>query len=197
MPMAEETRAPTIARGRAVKKRNALTAIGFGGLLALVAQVLFPSKPLGASVGFLVGLFYANAFEYFFHRFGLHGSDFLALQHPVHHATWGEPDEALYVNFAKTRWAVVALFAVNAVPFFIAESIFRLGALTGVLMGFVVYFLAFEEIHWRIHMGGWLPSWLHFARRHHLTHHAEAHERFNVFLPLCDWLFGSLRSRTS
>jgi hypothetical protein len=35
-----------------------------------------------------------------------------------------------------------------------------------------LYYIAFEEIHWRTHTGGRLPKSLRFAARHHLLHHA-------------------------
>ena len=37
-------------------------------------------------------------------------------------------------------------------------------------------------------MGGWLPKWLRPAARHHLLHHAQDTGRFNVFLPIFDWI---------
>ena len=57
--------------------------------------------------------------------------------------------------------------------------------------------MAFEEIHWRTHMGGWLPGWLRPAARHHLLHHVRGTERFNVFLPFFDWVIDSISGATS
>jgi len=37
-------------------------------------------------------------------------------------------------------------------------------------------------------MGGWLPRWVRPAARHHLRHHARDDGRFNVFLPIFDWM---------
>jgi hypothetical protein len=58
-------------------------------------------------------------------------------------------------------------------------------------MGWAVYLIAAEEVHWRIHMNGWLPPGLRFARAYHMSHHDIPNSRYNVFLPLFDWLFGS------
>jgi hypothetical protein len=55
--------------------------------------------------------------------------------------------------------------------------------------GFTIYFIAYEEIHWRFHLGGWLPGWLRAARNHHMLHHGSFEGRYNVFLPIFDWLF--------
>jgi hypothetical protein len=48
-----------------------------------------------------------------------------------------------------------------------------------------------EEIHWRIHLNGWLPRGLRFARAYHMSHHDIPNTRYNVFLPLFDLLFGN------
>jgi len=55
-----------------------------------------------------------------------------------------------------------------------------------------VYFIITEEVHWRIHLGGWLPPGLSAARAYHLRHHDTPDARFNVFLPIFDLLFGNL-----
>jgi sterol desaturase/sphingolipid hydroxylase (fatty acid hydroxylase superfamily) len=66
----------------------------------------------------------------------------------------------------------------------------------GVFASFALYYIAFEEIHWRSHMGGWLPMWARPAAKHHLMHHAQDSGRFNVFLPIFDWLTGLFQPRT-
>ena len=187
---------PTIlAKGFAVKRRNALTATIFGGLLAAFLVEAFSFKPAGFLIGIPLGLLYSNAFEYFFHRFLLHPPGrTLAKYHMLHHSTWGTPDEPLYANFAKNPLIVVLLFIIHAIPIVALEYVLRAGMAPGMMVGFVVYFVVYEEIHWRIHFAGWLPSWLEPARQHHQMHHSGAEERFNVFLPLFDWLLGLPRS---
>ena len=64
------------------------------------------------------------------------------------------------------------------------------------IASFSLYYIAFEEIHWRTHMGGWLPKWLHGAARHHMLHHARDTGSFNVFLPLFDWLMAGPNSQS-
>jgi hypothetical protein len=187
-----EIRAAACAQGLVRKRRNHLAALLSGSALALLSRKLFPFTFAEFSIGLLIGLFYANGFEYAFHRMVLHWHrGFFAQQHLRHHSTWRAPDEARYVNFARTPWAVVTLFMVNAIPVGLAEWVFRVGWACGMFIIFTLYYIAFEEIHWRTHVSGWLPPWLHFAVRHHLLHHAGAEERFNVFLPVFDWLFGT------
>jgi sterol desaturase/sphingolipid hydroxylase (fatty acid hydroxylase superfamily) len=58
-------------------------------------------------------------------------------------------------------------------------------------VGWTVYLIAAEEVHWRIHMDGWLPPGLRFARAYHMSHHDIPNARYNVFLPLFDCLLGN------
>lgn len=191
--MAGEAPNAAIDFGRRVKRRNALAATAFGALLAAAAAWVSPLRAGITLVGFLLGLLYANAFEYALHRFALHARrGFLPEKHGLHHSTWGADDEPLYINFARSPGVVVLLIAANALPVAAAEWLWRPGLAAGMLAAFTLYFVVFEELHWRIHMGG-LPRWLEFSRRHHLAHHAGAPGRFNVWLPLCDWLAGSPR----
>jgi hypothetical protein len=183
---------PEIVRSLAIKRNNALTAMATGGMLAFLAARVYGFGPHGASVfyGLVAGLLYANLFEYALHRYLLHwSSGFLAGQHALHHNSAGTPGEARYVNFATSPWVVVLLFVSNALPVFAMEHFLRLGLAPGMLAGFTVYYILYEEIHWRMHLGGWLPHWLQTARQHHMLHHGDFEGRYNVFLPLCDWIF--------
>lgn len=71
------------------------------------------------------------------------------------------------------------------------------GALALRLVGFTVYFISVEEIHWRIHLGGWLPPGLRRGREYHLAHHDIPDARFNVFLPIFDLVFGNCASKVT
>ena len=178
--------------GLRIKRNNLLAAFLSG--LALFVFSLKLSSPTAAGIffGVVLGFFYANGFEYCLHRFILHRErGIFAQQHMVHHATLRSPEAARYVNFSSNPWGVVALFAGNAASFLLLQWSFHAGWIAGVFPGFALYYMAFEEIHWRTHMGGWLPSWMRPAARHHLLHHAHDDTRFNVFLPLFDWLLPS------
>jgi len=180
-----------VARSIAVKRRNAITAITAGCALTCLAARLHGSFwSWGLLAGFLGGLFYANLYEYVLHRFFLHwGSGFLVQRHALHHDSTGAPEEPRYVNFAHSPLVVLALFIGNAAPLFLIERFLHLGIAAGALIAFTIYYVLYEEIHWRFHLGGWLPQWLRGARQHHLLHHGDFEGRYNVFLPLCDWIF--------
>jgi hypothetical protein len=184
---------PEVLRSLAIKRRNAWTALATGSLLTIYAGRTYglgAPYGLGLLFGFLAGILYANLFEYVLHRFPLHwSSGFLAGRHALHHDSEGTPEEARYVNFAKSPLVVVLLFAANALPVFAMEQLLHPGLAPGMLAAFTVYYILYEEIHWRMHLGGWLPGWLQAARRHHMLHHGGFEGRYNVFLPLCDWIF--------
>ena len=192
MPSDDVIRAATKAEGLRIKRNNLAAAALSGSVLSGFSIWFFPHSIPGILGGFVLGFFYANGFEYCLHRFILHGPrGFFREQHLVHHATLNCPEAARYVNFSRNPWGVVAIFLANGAPFLLLQWIFRDGWTAGVFAGFAVYYVAFEEIHWRMHMGGWLPKWLRPAARHHLLHHAQDSGRFNVFLPTFDLIAGS------
>jgi fatty acid hydroxylase family protein len=191
------TRAEEMARGRLVKRRNAISAALSGSLLIAFDLRFLPPAPshsreetlIRLGVGLAAGLIYANGFEYVLHRFVLHkGEGFLDMRHARHHDTAGAAEEARYVTFARSPWVAVLVFALNAIPVFVLEYFVRSGIAAGVFLGFTLYFISYEEIHWRIHFGR-LPRWMNFARRHHMLHHGGFAGRYNVFFPLFDWIF--------
>ena len=184
-------RTVAIARGRAIKRVNALTAVLCGGLPALAFGIFFPSGPWRWLAGFVVGFVWARLFEYAYHRFLLHlPGTFFARRHLEHHASVGTPTEAEHVNLGSSPIWVAALFAINGLPVVIADLLFRFGIAPGIFVGFSVYFITVEEIHWRIHIGEWLPPVLGASRAYHLAHHARPDARFNIFLPMWDTLLG-------
>jgi hypothetical protein len=189
------SRSAEVARAHRVKRRNAITAFLSGSILAAVVLELvhFDSRELDPPrlvAGFLAGVLYANGFEYVLHRFFLHwGEGFLVQRHGLHHDTAGAAEEPRYVNFATSPWVVVLVFVLNALPVFALEFFLHTGLAPGIFAGFTLYFIAYEEIHWRFHLGGWLPGWLRAARNHHMLHHGGFEGRYNVFLPIFDWIF--------
>lgn len=195
--MAEQivSRSAEVARARRVKRVNAITTLLTGAILAAIVFQLAgldhrALEPLRLLAGFLAGILYANAFEYVLHRFFLHwGEGFLVQRHGLHHDSAGAPEEPRYVNFATSPWVAVLVFVLNALPVLALELLFRPELAVGVFAGFTLYFIAYEEIHWRFHIDGWLPRWMRGARKHHMLHHGGFEGRYNVFLPIFDWLF--------
>ena len=184
----------TLAQGRAIKRTGALTAVLCGGVPAAVLTFLAWGGAARWMIGFAVGLCWANLFEYLYHRCLLHlPGKFFASKHLMHHESVGTPEEPLSINFGGSPLWVAMLFAVNGIPLVVADLLLGWGVAGGALAAFTIYFLALEEIHWRIHVGEWLPRVLNRVREYHIAHHDFPDARYNVFLPLSDWLFRSAR----
>ena len=184
-----------VRHGCEKKRNNAIAAVLCGALPAIALSLHFSSIAWRAwLIGLIVGLIWGNAFEYLYHRWLLHQSGSpLGAEHRAHHAQIGTPAQAEHVALISSPVNIVLLFVINGVPAFLITSLIGLpGILSGVFIGWAVYLIATEEIHWRIHMNGWLPPGLRFARAYHMSHHARPNSRYNVFLPLFDLLFGNM-----
>jgi hypothetical protein len=174
--------------GRTIKKRNA--AISLCILLpALLIALHFHPSPLTWLLGILGGALWANWFEYAYHRWLDHTpGQFFEKKHRVHHA---EPENDGHVNFGENIFWTFMVYFINGLPVVLTDFLWlRSGFSAAVLAAFVGYVLLTEEIHWRVHMGGWIP--FNIGAAHHRMHHKRPLTRFNVFLPLFDWLLGTM-----
>jgi hypothetical protein len=139
---------------------------------------------------------WGNGFEYAYHRWLLHrAGGALGRGHLEHHASVGTAEEPEHVSLGKSPLHIALLFACNGVAATLLDLVLGLGLTPGIFVGWSVYLIAAEEIHWRIHLNGWLPPGLRFARSYHMRHHDVPITRYNVFLPLFDLLFRSHRAR--
>ncbi|HET7185283.1 MAG TPA: sterol desaturase family protein [Terriglobales bacterium] len=179
--------------GRTLKRKNALTAIACGALPGLIASAFIRMSTRGWLLGILIGLLWSNAFEYFYHRYLLHWPNTsFGKGHLMHHLTVGTPQEPEHVTFGSSPLLVAALFAINGVFALLFDWRWKLGFAPGILVGFSLYMVLVEEIHWRVHLGGKLPG-LWWVREYHMAHHDIPSGRYNVFFPVFDFLFGNIR----
>lgn len=188
-----------IGHGRTKKRNNAVAALFCGTLPALLLGFHSSFTWEGFLLGLLFGAIWGNAFEYAYHRWLLHHPrNPLGTGHREHHAQIGTPEAPEHVVLASSPQNVFLLFAVNSIPALLICLLTGFwGILSGVYIGWMVYLILTEEIHWRIHMNGRLPAGLQLARAYHLSHHDVPNSRYNVFLPLCDFLMGSNQLRNS
>lgn len=177
-----------------LKRNNALTALLCGALPALLLAAYAPPSPRQWLIGLVIGLVWANAFEYLYHRYLLHHTrGRLGKGHILHHITSGKENEVEHLTFGESPLYVMLLFSTNGSPVALAELLWGFALAPGILLGFTAYFIAVEEIHWRIHLNGWLPPGLRAARGYHLDHHDIPEGRYNVFCPLFDLLLGTAK----
>jgi hypothetical protein len=198
VPTPNELTQIAVRHGCEKKRNNAIAAVVCGALPAIALRFHFSSVPwsrwlVSLIIGLATGFIWGNAFEYVYHRWLLHQSGSAhAAGHREHHAQIGTPEQAEHVALITSPLNVALLFVVNGIPALLLTWLTeQWGILSGVLIGWALYLIVTEEIHWRIHMNGWLPPGLRFARAYHMSHHARPNIRYNVFLPLFDFLFGN------
>lgn len=192
MPTPNELSELAIRHGRTKKRNNAMVAALSGGLPAVMLSFYFPFNSARWFVGLMIGFLWGNAFEYAYHRWLLHRPrSAFGKGHLEHHANIGTVEEAEHVSLGKSPLHIALLFASNGIVVTLLDFVFGLRVSTGIFIGWTVYLITAEEIHWRIHLNGWLPPGLRFARLYHMRHHEIPNSRYNVFLPIFDLLFAS------
>jgi hypothetical protein len=184
-----------LQHGRIKKRDNAIAAVLSGVIPGVILALYFPVSREQWFLGVVVGLIWGNAFEYAYHRWLLHRPrSVFARGHLEHHANVGTPEEPEYVSLGKSPAHTALLFVLNGIIAVAVDLLLGLGISPGIFIGWTVYMVTTEEIHWRIHLDGWLPPGLRFARAYHMQHHDTPNSRYNVFLPLFDFLFGNCGS---
>jgi fatty acid hydroxylase family protein len=183
---------PALLHGLTKKRCNAIVALLSGALPGVLLAFLFHPSWERWLVGLVIGLLWGNAFEYAYHRWLLHRPrSSLGRGHLEHHMNVGTPEEAEHVSLGRSPWHIALLFASNGIVVVAADLLLGLRITPGIFVGWTAYLIAAEEIHWRIHMNGWLPPGLRFARTYHMSHHDIPNTRYNVFLPIFDLILGN------
>jgi hypothetical protein len=155
---------------------------------AIAWNLLAGSAPWAFLVLPLAGVFLWTLMEYVIHSIGFHwptrSARWLAVQasHESHHE---KPSDPIRIVAQLTTSLPVALLV------FIALSLafWNMKPAALVMVGVMAGYLAYEIIHYRIHLGRkswWLPRAL---VRHHLYHHHKDQTRcYGVTSPLWDWV---------
>ena len=180
-----------LAKGQRTKRANAVAAITCGALPGFILGGFFPPSALKWLLGLLIGLLYANWFEYAYHRYLLHRpKSSWAREHLRHHMSVGTAEEPEYLNLGRSPLSVALMFIVNSPAVVLVGLLLGWRIAPGMLVGFSAYFLITEEIHWRMHTREWLPAFLDQSRTFHLAHHDVPGSRFSIFLPIWDLILG-------
>jgi len=191
---ATEVKVIAIEHGRAKKRNNAIVALLSGAMPAVILSFYLPTNWQRWIIGITIGLVWGNGFEYAYHRWLLHWpQSSFGKGHLEHHVNIGTPEEAEHVNLGKSPLHIIPLFLSNGLLVIPIDRLLDLRITPGIMVGWSVYLIAAEEIHWRIHLQEWLPPRLRFARAYHMGHHDIPNARYNVFLPLFDFVFGNSR----
>lgn len=187
-----EIRSAAVQHGRAKKRNNALVALLSGALPGVILCHYLRADWKHLSAGLILGLLWGNGFEYAYHRWLLHRPrSAFGNGHLEHHRNVGTAEEAEHVSLGRCPYHIAVLFTANGIVVVGVDLLLRLSLAPGIFLGWTTYLIVAEEIHWRIHMDGWLPPGLRFARAYHMSHHDVPSARYNVFLPVFDVLMGN------
>ena len=193
MLTAAEVQRIALDHGRSKKRNNAIVAVLSGAVPGIILSLYLPTSWQRWLIGITIGLVWGNAFEYAYHRWLLHWpQSSFGKGHLEHHMNVGTPEEGEHVTLGRSPLHIIPLFLSNGLLVIALDRLFNLRITPGIMVGWSLYLIAAEEVHWRIHMNGWLPPGFRFARAYHMSHHDIPNARFNVFLPLFDFV---LRSR--
>jgi len=162
----------------------------------------------GITGGIVVGSF----FEWTLHRYAMH-RPFFGWRYPfrahalVHHQTF-RSDRTYHLKCEADKhtipmawWNGPAIVAVGMVPAgLLSWTLNEWGLAVGMFIAFSGYYVAYEYIHWCMH----LPRSRRIERSgvffrlngHHLLHHRYMHKNFNVVFPLADLCLGTLLIRS-
>jgi len=192
MPADHAIDSAALEQGRAINVRNAIVATLCGCGPAALLAYLRPPSPMMWAIGLAAGFIWANFFEYALHRWIMHVPGTFGFEgHLLHHSSFDTPIEPLHVNLGGKVIYVVVMFVVNGAPVIAADWLLRVGFAPGMLVSYSLYFFLTEEIHWRFHMGGWLPGWLARSRARHMAHHDRPNRDYAIFWSIFDRLFGT------
>jgi sterol desaturase/sphingolipid hydroxylase (fatty acid hydroxylase superfamily) len=139
-----------------------------------------------------IGVFAWSFAEYAIHNWGGHlarGRNKFSREHLAHHA------DPRY--FAANSAKVVTAIAVLGAGLPPIALVFGLPAMLSFALGFLPTYVAYEVLHWRIHMRPPRGPYGRWARMNHLQHHFTS-PRYNhgVTSPLWDRVFGTYRKPT-
>jgi len=178
--------------GRRLKWLNCLISASFL-IPAFILWLFFRPSAFTWIAGLCGGLLWANWFEYAYHRWLDHTPGlYWEKEHRKHHS---KPEDEDHVNLGSSPFDTFLMFAVNCTPVACADIWYQTGFSAPVFVAFVLYVLVMEEVHWRVHMGGWVPKWV---KTYHLSHHAMGEKptggqtKFNIFVPIFDLLFDTM-----
>jgi Fatty acid hydroxylase superfamily len=163
------------------------------------------------TIGFLGGVVYSSFFEWNLHKYVMHSPlkffRYPFLAHAVtHHGkfkadkTYQLQDEADKQTVPMAWWNAPAIWLLHVPPMLAVQWLVGKPIFWGMIGALVLYYVAYEYIHWCMHV----PRKRNIERSgiffrlngHHLLHHRYMGKNLNVVFPMFDVLFGTLIRRS-
>ncbi len=175
-------------------------ALGFGllayaGLLPLTEWAMLPT--MSATITSFIALAFAHVFIaeplYYGYHLLLHRNATLRRHHVKHHTATVPSPPSGYTFTVFERVSYLVLFALPIV------AVGWLGQLTP--LGFFAYFLVFDFFNSIGHCNvEFFPTWyrhsplkwLVYSPSYHSLHHSRWEANYTLFMPMYDWLFGTV-----
>lgn len=165
-----------------------------------------------SAVGFAIAVVMTSFFEWAIHRFVMHKPvgkfDYAFRAHAVVHHQVFKADHTYHLikesdkeTIPMAWWNGPVLILLAQIPMLpVALIAGKWAILAGSVTAVTCYYIAYEYIHWCMH----LPKKRHVERSgiffrlngHHLLHHRYMHKNFNVVFPLADFIMGTLLLRS-
>ncbi|MBK9294764.1 MAG: sterol desaturase family protein [Oligoflexia bacterium] len=162
--------------------------------LVIFVPVVLYHLSLGQNilVGFLSGLIFWTAFEYFLHRYFFHwvpdnnlGKKMHFLFHGIHH-DYPRDSKRLVMPPA------VAIGLSALLYYFVFKTFLPAGYLHSFFAGFMTGYLCYDMTHFAIHHFNFKSKWFIWVRNHHYQHHYDdCAKNFGVSSPIWDYIMQS------
>jgi hypothetical protein len=154
----------------------------------------------------LFWILYGSFFEWYWHCCWMHRPRFpreAFHRHTLVHHTRYKGDESFYVqetghpdHVLLKPYALPAILAAHLPIAWLVDRFFIHHTLWVALGTMLIYFVAYEYVHWNIHVprGHFVErfQWFQFLRTHHKLHHRYHRWNFCVLFPLADLMMGTL-----
>lgn len=179
-----------------------MTMPTFSGAFSWQAHLMW------GGIAFFICLFLNSFIEWIVHKFVMHKSfpilRYGYLHQTSHHAMFGS-DATYHIQKEGDKkhvlftWKEYVLFmGLTPLVYVPLEMLVKRPILAGCLLAVFVGLQMFNSFHWRFHVPQ--ETWFQktrfflFLKEHHRLHHADMTKNFNVyFLPLADWMLGTLK----
>ena len=150
----------------------------------IILSILEPIK-LWPSILFLMslGLFSWTFFEYFIHRFVLHGDSVLQRAHALHH------DNPYQLIATSTLFGATLFTLILFVPSLLLTN-FWIG--TSFTLGNLIGYTYYGWFHFMLHRQSSSNKWLKNKKKFHAIHHNFENKNFGVTTSLWDHIFRTL-----
>jgi hypothetical protein len=147
-------------------------------------------------IGLVLMLLYSNLFEWYMHRYWMHGTKkvtrLFSKRHNKHHCE--HLAGRAFFSPMKESSLIPLVWLVN-LPIYWLVAKLGTWAWLGTVLGAAIYITGYVFVHYHVHNAKTSmfrnTAWLKFIAEYHRIHHRWPSRNFNVFIPFTDKLLGT------